>query len=55
MTPTFGLILVIAAAVMLGVAGLLIVITFPDPEPAKWYYALLAFGAACGFVGVKVP
>jgi len=49
-----GLFLVIAAAVMLGVAGLLIVLT-DSPEAAEWYYALLAFGGAAGFVGVKIP
>lgn len=50
-----GLVLVIAAAVMLGVAGLLVLIAFDDPEVAKYFYALLAFGGAAGFVGVKIP
>lgn len=47
-----GLFLVIASAVMLSVAGLLIVL---DATNSKAYLELMAFGGALGFLGVKLP
>lgn len=47
-----GLILVIIAAVLLGVAGLY---SLTDGTNGHIFPACLAFGAALGFVGVKVP
>jgi len=48
----FGLLLVIVGVVLLAVAGLLI--NF-DTTNTKAYFELLAFGGACGFLGLKLP
>lgn len=47
-----GLLLVIVSAILCGVSGLLYFIGVDDPSVPP---ALLAFGAASGFVGVKIP
>lgn len=49
---TLGLLLVLVAVVLLLLAGLLIVF---DSTNTKAYFELLAFGAATGFLGVKIP
>lgn len=49
---SLGLIFVIVAVVLLLLAGLLIVF---DATNTKSYFELLAFGAAAGFLGVKIP
>ena len=47
-----GLFLVVIAAVLLGVAGILALI---EPTEVKYYFALMAFGCGTGFLGVKLP
>ncbi len=49
---SLGLLLVIIAVVLLLLAGLLIVF---DATNTHAYFELLAFGAAAGFLGVKIP
>jgi hypothetical protein len=55
MTVGLGFILVILAAIQLGVAALLVALAGDTTDTLKIWQFLMASGCATGFVGVKVP